>query len=207
MDVLLLGFSSFPGMEKNHSSSIVKHIYTHQGNIGLKIRSYILPVSFEKCKEQIEAQFMDYTPDAIVLVGIKFTSTCINLEKVALNIINSQSADSDGVIINDKQVIPEGREAYFSAFDLRPLNDQLTVLGIPSTISYHAGTYVCNQAYYIACYLLEKIYSQPKALLIHIPRLLSQLPHEFRKYGITYNTSLRAVRSCLEVLRDELIHK
>jgi len=207
MKVLLFGFSSFPGIKNNHTSSIVKYIDTYQDNIGLQIRSDVLPVSFEKCRAQIEKQITDYKPDAIILVGIKFSSASINLEKVALNIINSQGTDSEGTIIEDQLIVPGGREAYFSTFDLHPLKDRLTNAGIPSIVSYHAGTYICNQSYYLACNLLDKLNANPRALLIHIPRLPSQLPPEFRQYGIAYSTSRKAVRLCLEILRDELIHK
>lgn len=209
MKVLLLGFGPFPEIKNNHTSSIVKYIETHQGNIGLQIRSGILQVSFDKCRAQIEKQIIDYKPDAVILVGIKFSSATINLEKVALNVINSQSPDSEGTIIKDKLIIPGGREAYFSAFDLNLLRDRLTNAGIQSIVSYHAGTYICNQAYYLACNLLHKLNlnTNPRALLIHVPLLPSQLPPGYENYGIVYSTSRKAVRLCLEVLRDELINK
>lgn len=201
--LLLLGFGPFPGIRTNHTSRIVKYINTHQDEIGLQIHSNVLPVSFEKCKTEVEKRIMDYKPHAVILVGIKFSSASINLEKVALNII-SGGPDIDEVIVQNELIVPKAREAYFSTLNLHHFEDCLTNAGIPSVVSYHAGTYICNQAYYLSCYFLDKLNSNPRALLIHIPCLPSQLSPESKKYGIAYSTSREAVRLCLETLKKEL---
>jgi pyroglutamyl-peptidase len=47
--------------------------------------------------------------------------------------------------------------------------------GLPSTVSYTAGTYVCNHIFYQVQYMRDKFFPEIKAGFIHIPFLPDQV--------------------------------
>jgi pyroglutamyl-peptidase len=58
-----------------------------------------------------------------------------------------------------------------------PLGDWATALrqeGIPTVVSYHAGTYLCNATLYLSHYVAEKRRLPTQSTFIHLPLDVSQ---------------------------------
>jgi pyroglutamyl-peptidase len=93
----------------------------------------------------------------------------ISIERVAVNIIDARIPDNKGEKPIDKPVIPGGKNAYFSSLPVRKIKDALEEKNIPVSISYSAGTYVCNYLFYSVMHHIETRELDKCAGFIHYP--------------------------------------
>lgn len=203
MKILLAGYGKFPGMEDNHSSRIVRDVVTREEFLSEVIRTLEIPNVFRECPVVLSQAISDSDPDMVILVGVKFSASSIHLEKVALNVLNSIIPDCADEKASHLTIIEGEREAYFSAIPLQPLLEKLEQASIASKISYYADTYICNQAYYIACSMMTKRRGRPVALLVHIPRLPEQVTLTQKGSTLAYDISLKAITIILKTILSQ----
>ncbi|MGB7323303.1 MAG: pyroglutamyl-peptidase I, partial [Rubripirellula sp.] len=65
--------------------------------------------------------------------------------------------------------IKDAPEAYRSPLPLDRCNTALIDAGIPSEVSHHAGTYLCNAALYLSQHYAVSFGMKTKAVFVHIP--------------------------------------
>jgi len=166
-NVVVLGFDVF-GEEISNPASRIAESFN-----GLVIDSYLIhgltvPVSYSSVKRGIKLVFELYNPTMVIALGLSASKPLPALERIALNYVDSSLPDIDGVIFSGKHIIPNGPLALETDVDIYSLRNYLLDEGIPITISYHAGTYLCNYMYYLLLY--ESKIRNIKSLFIHIPR-------------------------------------
>jgi pyroglutamyl-peptidase len=131
--------------------------------------------------------------DAVLMLGVKFRSPWLSLERVGLNVLHASIPDVDGERIEHAAVSPDGPRAIFAGGDTVALAKHLQGLGVEARPSYHAGTYVCNQAYYIASHAFEGHAESPPVLFVHIPRLPEQAPDAEQAHTRSYDQIVEGV--------------
>ena len=75
---------------------------------------------------------------------------------------------------------------------LKRVIDELRRHGIPSVLSFSAGTYLCNYAYYIASYLLSKR-NNTMFGFIHIPQASEYVVSKANVPSLPFNFLVKAV--------------
>jgi len=193
MKVLLFGFGPFPGVEYNHTSSLAQEIEHNEPSPDRCIKSCVLPVDFTRVTAIVEREITDFQPDYTVIAGIRANAEKIYFEKTALNIVSSSICDNFGNFAGERYVLENEREAFFTAIDIARIKDKLEHIGINCAVSYHSGTYLCNQAYYVSCFMMDKLKGKPDSLLIHVP------PVDCPETG--YDVQYRAVKAVIDFLR------
>lgn len=68
-----------------------------------------------------------------------------------------------------KPIIPKAPLALETNFPIEEMHKFMQAHEIPSTISYHAHTYLCNYSYYLCLNHLHKQKTHAKIIFIHIP--------------------------------------
>ncbi|HTU26993.1 MAG TPA: pyroglutamyl-peptidase I, partial [Pirellulales bacterium] len=68
-----------------------------------------------------------------------------------------------------KPLVEDGPIAYRTELPLDDWATRLNAAGIPAAVSYHAGTYLCNAAFYLSCYLAERMSLATQSVFIHLP--------------------------------------
>ena len=122
------------------------------------IETLEIPVTYKKIPEMIEGIFhSDEIPSIIIMTGIAEGIAGIQLERVAINEATARIAYQDGTQPVDEKIIFNGPAAYFTRLPIRDINKNLQKKSIPANISYSAGTYACNQAFYLLMHQLDKI--------------------------------------------------
>ena len=71
---------------------------------------------------------------------------------------------------------------------------------IPASISYTAGTFVCNHVLYGVRYLIEKKYKGKKSGFIHIPFLPEQVVDKRNMPSMSLETIILALISAIEAI-------
>lgn len=195
---LLLGFGPFLDIRENHSGQLMTEL---AAETPANTQAHILPVEFTGCAVYLPRYIESYAPSHVVLCGIARRTARIELEMVAVNALHSDAPDAAGHSAYDELVVPGGPMAYRSELNLPDWERALNARGIATALSYHAGTYVCNQAYYLACHLMFQRAGRIPVAFIHVPPLAHQVPPALKGISMPYARILEGVRLCLECLR------
>jgi pyroglutamyl-peptidase len=187
--VLLTGFEPFGGDDHNPSAVIAQALESQQ------VAVRILPVDGEKIQAALEQAISQTQPEALIMLGLARGRTRLSLERVAINWLEYRLADNAGRRKHGEKILPDAPDGLFSSLPLEVMQQQLRQTQIPFEVSLSAGTYLCNQVFFLA----RALYPDLPAGFIHLPsdqRLGAQKGEAF----VPLEFQIQAVRTCLEVL-------
>ena len=168
--LLITGFEPFGGEKINPSWEAVKLLPETIREFEL-IKAEI-PVVFEKAAETVLTKADEVNPDAIICVGQAGGRTGVTPEMVAINLRFASIPDNEGNQPKDEPCIKGGKNAYFATLPVRKMVAAVSEKEIPCSVSYSAGTYVCNDLIY---HVLQKYEgTDVKACFIHVPFIPQQ---------------------------------
>jgi pyroglutamyl-peptidase len=147
MRILVTGFNPFGKHRKNPTQRLAREA-DGTSVPGAVLAGRVLPTEFRRCDRTIEKALREIRPDAILMFGLAPNRKKIALECVALNVDHSESPDNAGRRPWRRAIDPRGPALLEATLPIDPLHRALRRAKIPASVSYHAGTYVCNHAYY-----------------------------------------------------------
>jgi len=179
MKVLVTGFEPFGGDTANSSADAV----------GLLARSWtgpdelvttVLPVEFDQVRRAdgpLLRLLEEHAPDVVVAVGLADGITQVRIERVAINLMDARIPDNGGAQPVDAPVADGGPAARFATLPVKAAVDAVRAAGVPAGVSYSAGTYVCNAAFYA---LQHAQAARPGVLsgFVHVPRSTEEVGGE-----------------------------
>lgn len=167
MKVLVTGFDPFGGESINPAYEAVKLL--PDTIAGAEVIKLEIPTVFTRSAEVVEAAIKQYDPDLILNVGQAGGRSCMTVEKVAINLAEARIPDNDGEQPFDQKIREDGDTAYFATLPVKAMVENMKAHGIPASISYTAGTYVCNSIMYHVLYMLDRNYPGKRGGFIHVP--------------------------------------
>jgi len=170
--ILITAFEPFGGESINPALEAVMSLPNEID--GFTIAKAQLPVVYRKSIDVLYKALKLEKPFAVICVGQAGGQPDIRIERVAINIYDTMSPDSDGVILVDTPIFEDAPAAYFTTIPIKTTIDSLKEAGIPASISNSAGTYVCNHVMYAALHYAAQHQPEMKAGFVHIPYLPSQ---------------------------------
>ena len=173
MRILFTGFDAFGGEKINPAGEAVKMMKNEIH--GAEIFKLEVPTVFGKSGEVLEKAVETIKPDAVVCVGQAGGRAAITPEMIAVNIMDARIPDNDGNKPCHELIIKGGREAYFSSLPVKDIEKNLIGNGIPSAVSYHAGTFVCNYLMYSLLHLIDTRYPNMRGGFVHVPYSTEQV--------------------------------
>jgi pyroglutamyl-peptidase len=163
--LLITGFEPFGGENINPSWEALSRLPSEIN--GYSLTKLLLPVTFGKAAEKVMKSADEIFPDVILCIGQAGGREAVTPELVGINLRHAKIPDNSGYKPTDEPIIKDGACAYFSTLPVRKMAEAINSAGIPSKVSYSAGTYVCNDVIYT---LLERFQnSKTKVGFIHIP--------------------------------------
>lgn len=169
--LLITAFDAFGGEDVNPSERVLSLLPDMIGSVS--IHKVVLPTSYNRAPAALRRAFDSISPSAVIMLGQAGGRRGVTPERIAINCMDGTIPDNDGVIMKDATIVEGGKAAYFSTLPIRKITEAVTALGIPSSISNTAGTFVCNRVMYEALCITGGSLSIP-AGFIHIPYLPSQ---------------------------------
>ena len=166
--VLLTGFEPFGTATSNPSGEIVKQIS------GDNIITAILPVAYTQSADRLLALIAEHNPDVVICLGQAEGRTAITPEKVAINLDDARLADNEGVLRSDVKILDKGPDAYFSTLPVKEMVEAIKAQGIPSSVSFSAGAFLCNHVFYVAQNKFAG--TNVRSGFVHVPLMDSQVP-------------------------------
>ena len=137
-----------------------------------EVTTRLYPVDLDAMKEKL-ATDLKSKYDVAFHVGQAPGSSCIKLEELAINVAtDGHSAEQ---IDAAAKVCDSAPEAYRSQLPVRTYAKELRGMGIPTRVSYHAGTYLCNAILFWSRQLTEDLQLPTKSTFVHIPLDTSQV--------------------------------
>jgi pyroglutamyl-peptidase len=204
MRVLLTGFGPFPGVPANPSEMIAAELGARpRPHDGIELVTSALPVEYEAAGARIHELVSSVEPDAVLCLGVAAGRAAINLERFALNFDDAPIPDNDGRLLQGTAIVPDGPAAYQSTLPLDRMHAALVALDVPSTMSNHAGTYICNHTFYAARHHIETLGHHAPCGLIHIPLPLELVGNQAPVRALSLVTIAASIEACLQVLAEE----
>jgi len=160
------------------------------------ITTRLYPVDFAGMRKRLTDD-LDGDFDYALHLGQAPGTGNVQLEAVGLNVGGSSEQTPDEY----KPLVAEGPVAYRSDLPLADWADKLRKAGIPSQVSYHAGTFLCNATLYLSHYLAEQKRLKTRSTFIHLPLEISQtLRNSEDLAAMPVGTLVAAVRLILDEL-------
>lgn len=202
MKLLITGFDTFPGVQVNASAKLIERwrqeppVWNHQTEYA------VLSTSYRAVEEQLTALLLRNCPDLFVMMGVYGIGNGIRVERIALNIDDCSCPDVAGEVKQGRRISNTGPMAISTSVDLLALREYMIQHGTEIEISNHAGTYVCNHAYYVALHSIASEYAKSKAVFVHLPSgLESSEPAHMRAHvdeqSIVMQELVRGLESCI----------
>lgn len=172
MKILITGFEPFGGESVNPAYEAVKLLPDMAGDI--QIVKMDIPTVFGEAGKVVETGILQHQPDAVICVGQAGRRADIGVERVAINLVEASIPDNAGNQPMDVKVQEDGDTAYFATIPVKAMVKNIKDHGIPASISYTAGTYVCNSVMYDLLYLIDRKYPSIRGGFIHVPYATEQ---------------------------------
>ncbi|GAA0104760.1 pyroglutamyl-peptidase I [Paraclostridium sordellii] len=173
MKILVTGFDPFGGESINPAEEAVKRIKEEIN--GAKIIKLTIPTVREKSLKAIEDAIQIHKPDIVISIGQAGGRFDITPERIAINIDDFRIKDNDGNKPTDEPVRKDGEIAYITSLPVKAMVEHMKKNEVPASVSYTAGTFVCNHVMYGVLYMIDKKYPNIKGGFIHIPYVTSQV--------------------------------
>lgn len=198
MKILVTGFDPFGGEPINPAIETVKRL--PDKILDCEIIKLEIPTVAKKSIAKIEEAIIEHNPDVILSIGQAGGRHDISIERIGINIDDFRIKDNEGNQIIDEPVFEDGENAYFSTLPVKVIVENIQKNKIPSSISYTAGTFVCNHVLYGVRYLIEKKYNGKKSGFIHIPFLPEQVIDKRNMPSMDINTIVKAIEIAIETI-------
>ena len=198
MKILVTGFDPFGGEPINPAIESVKRL---PDNIaGAEIIKLEIPTVRKKSLEKIEKAINEHNPDVILSIGQAGGRFDISIERVGINLDDFRIPDNEGNQIIDEPVFPDGEKSYCVKLPVKAMVQNVQKNNIPASVSYTAGTFVCNHVLYGVLYLIEKKYKGKKSGFIHIPFLPQQVIDKRNMPSMELNTIVKGLTAAIEAI-------
>ncbi len=172
MRVVLQGFGPFGRFQVNPSERLVRDL-AQSPPPGMEVVPLVLRTADAEVA-QVPALMAEWRPDVWVGVGLAGGRHAIAVERVAINVADYGIGDVDGVERRDAPIVPDGPVGYWSTLPIAKIVAAWRAADVPGYVSNSAGTYLCNQSFYLARHAAERL-GVARAGFIHVPALVEQV--------------------------------
>lgn len=167
MKILVTGFDPFGGETVNPAYEAVKLLPNEIKSV--EVIKLEIPTVFEKGANKVIEAIEIHKPDFVLNIGQAGGRGSISVEKIGINLKEARIPDNEGNQPFESPIKTDGETAYFATLPVKAMVENVRKNGIPSNLSFSAGTYVCNDVLYSVLYEVNKKYPHIKAGFIHVP--------------------------------------
>ncbi|WP_421558015.1 pyroglutamyl-peptidase I [Pseudomonas canadensis] len=171
--VLLTGFEPFDKDLVNPSWEAVRQLDGVQLAPDVQIVARRLPCAFATAGECLTRLIDELRPAMVIATGLGPGRSTLSIERVAINVNDARIPDNLGEQPVDTAVIADGPAAYFTTLPIKAMVKAVREAGIAASVSQTAGTFVCNQVFYLLQHALAG--SGVRSGFIHVPFLPEQV--------------------------------
>ena len=170
--ILLTGFDPFDNATVNPSWCVARAL-AGQRIAGHQVVAAQLPTAFGQALTHLHALLQAHRPALVLCLGLAAGRAALSIERIGINVIDARIPDNQGAQPVDMPVVPHGPAAYFATLPIKAMLRAVRQAGIAAEVSQSAGTFVCNQVFYV---LMRALARSPgvRAGFVHVPWLPAQ---------------------------------
>lgn len=199
--VLITGFEPFGGEEINPAYEAVKLLPDEID--GAKLIKLEIPTVFQKGVDAVYNAIQKYQPDYVLCIGQAGGRSQLTPEWVGINFRNARIADNEGNQPVQTPVIEGGPAAYFTMLPVFCMVEKMKENGIPASVSYSAGTYVCNDVMYSLLHYCHTEFKNTKGGFMHVPYSTEQtVNHPSGTPGMNLKDIAKGIEISIEVILE-----
>ena len=199
--VLITGFEPFGGEEINPAYEAVKLLPDEID--GAKLIKLEIPTVFQKGVDAVYNAIQKYQPDYVLCIGQAGGRSQLTPEWVGINFRNARIADNEGNQPVQTPVIEGGPAAYFTMLPVFCMVEKMKENGIPASVSYSAGTYVCNDVMYSLLHYCHTEFKNTKGGFMHVPYSTGQtVNHPSGTPGMNLKDIAKGIEISIEVILE-----
>jgi len=187
--ILVTGFAPFGG-EKLNPSGLLLPMLSESADVEVAL----LPVTFAGAFVELEHKLKEQNYDFVICLGQAGGRAEVNLERVAINMIDASIADESGAILQEAVIEERAPAAHLTPIALRKLCEDLQKLGHRVQVSNSAGLFVCNYVYFRLLDWISVQRLSTQALFVHLPYLPEQISS---KAEGTPSMDILQMKSCI----------
>jgi pyroglutamyl-peptidase len=202
MTILVTGFEPFGGEVLNPSWEAVKRLPDSSGSARIVLLQ--VPATYAESIGTVTDTIDRLFPHVVVMVGQAGGRAELSVERVAVNMDDTQSPDNAGVILQDTPIVPQGPAAYFATLPVKKIVEALRTSGYPAIISNTAGLFVCNHLMYGALRHIAVHRMDTLAGFVHVPFLPEQVTERTGTPSMSLETMVAALQRLVELLAAEV---
>jgi pyroglutamyl-peptidase len=182
--ILVTGFEPFGGDAANSSWALAQAL--HGRSIGgARVQVAQLPTRFgatDTALRRLLAQHRRGGLRAVLAIGQAASRTALSFERVAINWADARIPDNDGAQPLDEPVLHGAPAAHFTTLPIKAMVAASRAAGVPAEVSYSAGSFVCNQLFFLLQHRLRRRRGVLSGFL-HVPSLPGPLTLEAMRAG------------------------
>lgn len=200
MKILLTAFEPFGGDKLNPAQEAVKVV---KNNIkGAEIVKINVPVVFDKAGQVVYEAMKKEKPDVVFCIGQAGGRIGLTPERVAINCQDARIKDNDGKQPFDKKCMADGDKAYFTTLPVKAMVENIKKSGVPASVSYTAGTFVCNDLMYAVLYYINKEFPNCKGGFMHVPFSHDQIMTRPNTPSLSNEDIAKGIEAAIEAIVD-----
>lgn len=200
--ILVAGYGAWAKAENNPAAQVVGELGKRSWT-GCDVIGHVMPVNSVDLRSHVEALLDAHRPDAWVGVGVS-EAAIIQTEMVGINWRHFDVPDSSGARVDQSPIIPGGPVGYNATLPHAEMVSALNAAGIPASVSFHAGTHLCNQMLYTTAHVIQERGLPTLTGFIHVPQspaniaLIEGRKRQAASMSLTMTTD--AVAICIDTL-------
>ncbi|QDU77577.1 Pyrrolidone-carboxylate peptidase [Bremerella volcania] len=193
--ILITAFEPFLQYPTNASMQILTHwAEDNPGSDRIAFTTEILPVDYNLAEPRLGDLHADWFDFALHL-GQSPRIDEYQLEMVALNLKSDPKTPTS-------PLSPFGPTAFASQLPLDTWCQDLREHDLPASVSFHAGTYLCNATYYWSMEIYRQRGLSDRSLFVHVPLIDMDQPnpeHAIRRGSRMLARLVRLIEGHLDV--------
>ena len=167
--VLLTGFEPFTtgqglSLSHNPTADITRTVADETPGV----TGGVLPVSYAKTPVALSALFEAHRPRIWMGLGYAPHRETLDIEQIAVNVAHANRGDNDGACPQREPIVNGGPVAYETRLDIASAIARFEAHGVDAHPAFHAGTFMCNQVFYLGCHRCAQG-ELDLAAFIHVP--------------------------------------
>ena len=198
MKILLTAFEPFGGDTVNPAQEAVTLVRNEIA--GAQIVKVGVPVVFGKSVETVRQAIEREKPDVVLCIGQAGGRFGLTPERVAINIDDARIPDNEGNQPLDQPIFEDGAPAYFTQLPVKAMVAAIREAGLPSSLSYTAGTFVCNHLMYGVLYHIAKSYPNTRGGFMHVPFLHEQIMNRPNTPSLSKEDIVRGIEAAVAAI-------
>ncbi len=196
MKILITGFKPFNKETVNPTEIIINMLKEKDSSIN----TLLLNVEYNSDANMLIKEIDKLKIDVLICLGQAGGRSKVTIENFALNMQSAQIPDNANISLKHHPINESGTLCYQTNVDLEKLINNINDENL--SISYHAGTFICNEIYYRALEYINHNKLNIKCIFVHIPYIKEQVENKPNMPYLDIEKSLDIISK----IKEELLH-